>query len=56
MNQVDCIVLSSDRMRCVVHLINGPSIEFNMFKMQMTYIEFLTWFQEVTSVSIRKVA
>lgn len=56
MNQVDCIILSSDRMTCTVHLVNGPSIHFNFFKMRMTYTEFLDWFSEVTNVSIRKSA
>lgn len=46
---VDKIVLSSDKDRCVVHLVNGMSLHFNFFKMGMTYFEGLAWLEGVLS-------
>lgn len=47
-NQIDKIVLNKDRSACMVHFVNGPSLYFNFFRMGMTYIDFIEWFQEVT--------
>lgn len=46
MNQVDKIVLSHGKDRCVVHLTNGTTLHFNFFKLGMTYIEGLRWLEE----------
>lgn len=44
---IDKIVLSSDKDRCVVHLVNGLSLHFNFFKMGMTFFEGLDWLETV---------
>lgn len=46
-NQIDKIVLSSGKDRCVVHLVNGTTLHFNFFKLGMTYVEGLQWVEEV---------
>jgi hypothetical protein len=56
MNTVDKIVLSRDKCKCVVHFVNGTTLFFNFFKMRMTYLEFLEWFDGVTHVGIQKEA
>ncbi len=46
-NQIDKIVLSRGKDRCVVHLVNGITLHFNFFKLGMTYIEGIAWIEEV---------
>lgn len=47
MDQVDKIVLSRDRSRCVVHQISGPSLHFNFMKLGLTYFEGVQWLKGV---------
>lgn len=46
-HQIDKIVLSQDKDRCVVHLVNGLSLHFNFFKMGMAWFEGLDWLETV---------
>jgi hypothetical protein len=46
-NAVDKIVLSKDRDRCVVHMVEGPALFINFFKLGMVYFDGLDWIFEM---------
>lgn len=49
MKNIDKIVLSSCKTKCVVHLIVGPSLHFNFKEMNMTWDQGLKWLEGVFS-------
>lgn len=49
MKNIDKIVLSSCKTKCVVHLISGPSLHFNFTEMKMTWSEGLKWLEGIFS-------
>lgn len=55
-NQIDKIVLSKNRMNCMVYFVNGTALYFNFFRMRMTYTEFLEWLPEMTNVGFKQAA
>lgn len=50
MDNVDKIVISSDKTHCMVYFINGPCVKFIFFKIGVPYYEFVEWFEGATGV------
>lgn len=56
MENVDKIVLLTDRSRCIVIMKNGTVLFINFFKLGMTYYEGLEWLKDMLNGTDRKAA